>query len=68
MQDYPTQHRLEFDMEFTKAINRFTKDFSEEFVNDGGEIDWEKLTKSNSGIETVGRSARSSQTVNEQTL
>ncbi len=30
-------------------INKFTRDFSNQFCKDNGEIDWEKLVRFNSG-------------------
>lgn len=39
----------EFHHEYGSVINRFTKDFIEEFCTAGGIIDWPKLVKFNSG-------------------
>jgi len=39
----------EFQKSYTKMINKFTKEFSNTYCNDRGEIDWEKLVKFNSG-------------------
>lgn len=48
MEDYPIRHRPDFQKEWSKAVNRFTKEFLEHFDNDG-EIDWDKIAKLNSG-------------------
>jgi len=48
MEDYPVKHRPDFQKEWDKAVNRFTKEFLEHFENDG-EIDWDKIAKLNSG-------------------
>ena len=39
----------EFQKSYTQMINKFTKEFSNTYCNDNGEIDWEKLVKFNSG-------------------
>ena len=49
MRDYPTKHRIQFEEEWAKAVNRFELQFLEEFSNADGGIDWEKLTQFNSG-------------------
>ncbi len=48
MQDYPREHRRSFEKEWNRAINRFAREMLPEFVNDAGDIDWEKLTAYNS--------------------
>lgn len=55
MQDYPAAHRILYRNEYDKAVNRFTKDFLEEFANADGGIDWEKLVRFNSSKEPQGR-------------
>ena len=35
---------------YSKMINRFTKEFADNFCKKNGEIDWEKLVIFNSGI------------------
>jgi hypothetical protein len=49
MQSYPEEHRKQYEEEWAKTINRFTRDFLLEFANADGSIDWEKLVKFNSG-------------------
>ncbi len=49
MRDYPQKHRLLFQEEYHKALNRFTKEFLDEFSTEDGSINWTKLTKFNSG-------------------
>lgn len=39
----------EFNILYTKTINKFTKAFVNEFCNDDGEINWNELVKFNSG-------------------
>ena len=39
----------EFQKSYTQMINKFTKEFSNTYCNDNGEIDWKKLVKFNSG-------------------
>ena len=41
----------EFIKSYSAMINKFTKEFSNEFCDDNGEIDWNKLVRFNSGIE-----------------
>jgi Type II restriction endonuclease EcoO109I len=53
MNQKPTQHRLEFEKEWSKALNRFEYDFLINFGNDDGSIDWEKLLRYNSGKDKV---------------
>lgn len=51
MDDYPIDHRREYDREYAKAVNRFTKEFLNEFSMPDGSIDWEKLVRFNSGVD-----------------
>jgi len=53
MHDYPVRHRIEFEKEWGKALNRFEHDFLINFGNDDGSIDWEKLLRYNSGKDKV---------------
>jgi len=39
----------EFQKSYSKMINKFTKEFSNTYCDDNGEIDWEKLVRYNSG-------------------
>jgi len=39
----------EFKQSYNKIINKFTKEFSNDFCKEDGEINWEKLVKFNSG-------------------
>jgi hypothetical protein len=39
----------EFQKSYAQMINKFTKQFANEFCNDNGEINWEKLVQFNSG-------------------
>jgi hypothetical protein len=56
MENYPKQHRLRYEAEWIKAVNRFTGEFITEFCAEDGAIDWEKLAAFNSG-EKTGRSS-----------
>lgn len=58
MRDYPTRHRAIYDTERAKAVNRFTKEFLEEFSTEDGAIDWEKLVRFNSGKERYQKPKR----------
>jgi hypothetical protein len=49
MNDYPRNHRIEFEKEWNKAVNRFERDILNEFAMPDGSIDWNKLTEFNSG-------------------
>ena len=53
MGNYASQHRLEFEQEWDKALNRFERDFLNNFGNPDGSIDWEKLVRFNSGKDKV---------------
>ncbi|HQZ82878.1 MAG TPA: PmeII family type II restriction endonuclease [Pyrinomonadaceae bacterium] len=49
MKDHPEEHRIRYDSEWNKAVNRFERDFLIDFSTSNGEIDWEKLVRFNSG-------------------
>jgi Type II restriction endonuclease EcoO109I len=49
MGDYPIKHRQEFKTEWAKAVNRFERDFLQDFAASDGGIDWPKLVRFNSG-------------------
>jgi len=53
MRDYPQQHRIKFEEEWDKALNRFEYDFLMNFGNPDGSINWEELLRYNSGKEKV---------------
>jgi len=53
MRDYPTDHRMEFEKEWNKTLNRFAQDFLNNFGDPDGNIDWEKLLRFNSGKDKV---------------
>ncbi len=53
MRDYPKQHRLKFEEEWSNALNRFEYDFLINFGNPDGSINWEQLLRYNSGKEKV---------------
>lgn len=40
----------DFIKSYSQMLNIFTKEFSNEFCKDNGEIDWEKLVRFNSAI------------------
>lgn len=50
MKNKPQEHLQEYQDAFNAAVNRFTKEFIDEFCFTDGSIDWEKLTIFNSGI------------------
>jgi len=43
------ERNSEFQKSYIQMINKFTKQFSNDYCNDNGEINWEKLVKYNSG-------------------
>jgi hypothetical protein len=54
------KHRIQFEEEWSKAVNRFEREFLADFADKTGGIDWEKLTQFNSGKEVqkfTGRKA-----------
>lgn len=42
----------EFEKSYIQMINKFTKEFSNEFCEDNGDIDWEKLVRFNSAAKS----------------
>lgn len=49
IQNDEVQDRILYEDERAKAVNRFTREFLQEFSRDDGGIDWEKLLRFNSG-------------------
>lgn len=49
MNDKPRQHAVEYKRAWDAAVNRFTAEFINDFCNEDGSINWEKLTEFNSG-------------------
>jgi hypothetical protein len=49
MDDYPAAHRAAYDKAWSKAVNRFEKEFLIRFSTEAGSIDWEELVRFNSG-------------------
>jgi len=49
MKTKPAEHRITFNTEWDKAINRFTRDFTNDYCLTDGGIDWDKLLTFNSG-------------------
>ncbi len=49
MRDYPVQHRVLFEQEWAKAVNRFEREFLIDFSTPDGSKDWDKLLRFNSG-------------------
>jgi len=45
MGDIPRKHMQKYKPQLDAAINRFTLDFTKDFCNTSGQIDWEKLIK-----------------------
>lgn len=50
MGSYPRNHRIEFEREWAKTINRFERDILNDFALPDGGMDWNKLLKFNSGV------------------
>lgn len=49
MSELPEKYVADFDEAYQKAANRLVKEFTNEFCNEDGSIDWEKLVEFNSG-------------------
>lgn len=49
MNELPEKYIANFDEAYQKASNRLVKEFTNEFCNDDGSIDWEKIVEFNSG-------------------
>ncbi len=49
MAELPEKYVTDFDESYQKAANRLVKEFTNEFCNEDGSIDWEKLVEFNSG-------------------
>lgn len=46
----PEKYIERFELSYQKAANRLVKEFTNEFCQDDGSIDWNKLVKFNSGV------------------
>jgi len=53
MKDRPAIHKPEYNLAWAKAINRFTKEFLDDFSLEDGGINWEILTEFNSGKKKI---------------
>ena len=49
MRDDPDKHRESFDQSWARAVNRFARDFLQQFCDPAGNILWEDLVQFNSG-------------------
>lgn len=49
MAELPEKYVADFEESYQKAANRLVKEFTNEFCNEDGSIDWEKLVEFNSG-------------------
>ena len=49
MKHYPQEHRVQYQVEWKKAVNRFERELLNNFSTPDGDIDWEKLVEFNSG-------------------
>jgi hypothetical protein len=49
MRNYPSEHRAVYEDAYTKTLNRFTREFLNEFADQSGDVDWRKLLEFNSG-------------------
>jgi len=54
MRDQPIEHRTVYEQEWSKAVNRFEREFLNEFATEDGGIDWKKLARLNSGKGKTG--------------
>lgn len=53
MKNHPANHRSTYELEWSKAVNRFEREFLLEFATEDGGIDWEKLVRLNSGKDKI---------------
>lgn len=51
MKDYPEKERERYQQEWNKAVNRFSRDLLNEFADESGQLDWERIVRFNSGRE-----------------
>jgi len=58
MKTKPAEHKIVFQDEWDKAVNRFVRDFTLNYCTENGAIDWDKLLAFNSGNETHKKSKR----------
>lgn len=49
MKNHPAKHRPVYQRAWSNAVNRFTREFLQDFCRPSGEIEWEKLVAFNSG-------------------
>jgi hypothetical protein len=63
MDHRPQEHRPTYEEEFGKAMNRFVREFTEEFCTEDGSIRWEELVKFNSGKESPKRPSKKAKKV-----
>ncbi len=61
MTHHPQEHRVRYQVEWKKAVNRFEWEFLNNFSTPDGDIDWEKLVEFNSG--TQKRTLKNSRSV-----
>lgn len=59
MKDVPRRNRPQWEVQWNQAVNRFTREFMEEFCLSDGSIDWEKLAAFNSSAKMKGRGRKS---------
>jgi hypothetical protein len=45
MKDYTERHRQHYQEEWDKAVNRFTRDLLNDFADESGSLDWEKIVQ-----------------------
>lgn len=60
MKDYPPQHRRLYKKEWNRSVNRFEREFLQDFSTEAGDIDWEKLAEFNSSRQRPPRAGRRS--------
>lgn len=52
--DVIKMHRKEYQDSYDDALNRYVREFTIEFCDENGTIDWEKLVRFNSGVDKRG--------------
>lgn len=53
MKDKPSENRAEFMAAFDRAKNRLSKEFLNDFSDENGAINWDKLLMFNSGVKSI---------------
>jgi hypothetical protein len=55
-----TKHKLEYETRWQHAVNRYVREFTNDFCDERGAIDWEAIVRFNSGFDNGGKRGRKS--------